>query len=277
MEFSNCAFLSELVGLFGMEDMETSEEIIRVVLVEDEKPALNALKILIETYCPALQVVGKAHSVAEGISVIRATSPDVVFLDVEMPDGYGFDLLTTLQPFDFKAVFTTAFEGYALQAIKQAAFDYLLKPIDPEELKLTVSKLQKSLTVDIVDSGPSIAPSELQIRKGIARLLLPEKDAFRVVEVQQIVRCEAQNNYTRFFLTDNTQVLVAKTLKEYSDLLELQDFFRIHQSHLVNLDHVTHYLPGRGGNLVMEDGEVLPVSRDKKAHLLQQLDLGRAH
>jgi len=248
------------------------EHRISTILVDDEHSALNSLRILIEKTCPELEIVGTASSVNEAYKLISSLNPSVIFLDIEMSDGSGFDLLEKLGGFNFKVIFTTAYEHYALKALKKSALDYLLKPIDDIELREAVNKLNEE--IQEIDDIP-IQAINTQAFGGGNRLLLPKKDCYRVIKLEDLIRCESDNNYTNFYLKDGEKIMISKTLKDFELPLLQHDFLRIHQSHLVNINFIAYYYAGRGGNISLVDGTILPVSRNKKSELLNALDLTR--
>lgn len=248
---------------------------IKAILIDDESNARETLRHQIQKYLPQIEVAGEADSVDTGIALIEQSEPDLVFLDIEMPIGSGFDILDATRHLRFQVIFVTAFSQYALQAFKFAATAYLMKPIRISELKEAVER--------VMERDPRIPPAQqLQVlshnlgTQGATRskIVLPDLTGFIVVEVPNIIRCEGERNYTVIHLTDQPQVLVTRTLKEFDDLLNQSGFLRIHQSHLVNLAHVKRYIRGKGGEVEMIDKVVLPVSRHKKAELLKWFQIG---
>ncbi len=242
------------------------------ILIDDERSACNSLRILIEKTCPEIHIIGSAHSVNEAYSLIKKLEPSVIFLDIEMSDGSGFDLLEKIGDFNFKVIFTTAYEHYALKALKKSALDYLLKPIDDLDLRTAVGKLYDENQKNIDIPVQTIISTESGRRK---RILLPNKDCYRVIKLEDLIRCESENNYTHFFLKDGEKIMIPKTLKEFEMVLLQHEFLRVHQSHLVNIDFIAYYYSGRGGNISLLDGTLLPVSRNRKSELLNALDVIR--
>ncbi|MCB9232012.1 MAG: response regulator transcription factor [Bacteroidia bacterium] len=245
---------------------------IRSIIVEDEQDNRLNLKVMLQSYCPNIEVVAEAENVAEGLKTIRQYQPELVFLDVEMPDGSGFDLLARVGKPDFRVIFVTAYSQYAIKAIKFNAMDYILKPIDISELCLAVDKVSHNMknndSIELIQNLlGNIQHRDLQSR----RIPLASADSLRMVELSQVVRLQGENNYTRFFLADGTNILVSKTLKDYDSMLESNDFIRVHQSHIVNLSFVKSFIKTDGGYLVMEDGSEVGVSRAKKQDLLDRL------
>ncbi len=242
----------------------------KAILIDDERKGRETLKKLLETYCPEVDVVAMAPGVEEGYEVIRKHTPDIVFLDIEMPGGNGFELLEKFDQIHFQLVFTTAYDSYALKAIKVHALDYLLKPIDPEELVDTVKKAAKNL-----DSGKLFEKINAFIQQSVVpevkKITLKTADSIHIVQISDIVFCEASGNYTTFYLIDKRKILVSRSLGEYEELIADPNFMRIHQSFLVNLSHVRRYDKGDGGSVITVNEHVVPVSTRKKEQLMQFL------
>lgn len=229
------------------------------------------LKTLCEKYCEGLEIVGMAASVDEGLQVIKATNPQIVFLDIHMPVKNGFQLLETYEGHPpFSTIFTTAYEEYALKAFKLSVVDYLLKPIDIEALVKAVEKARKYHQND--DSTRRLELLKETLKKDpIQKIALTTLDGFTFVDYSEIVRCEAQGNYTDVRLSDGSSLLITKTLKHYEDILVDKDFFRVHKSHLINLNFVRRFVKGRQGMVEMTDGQLIEVSLRKKEALLKNL------
>lgn len=245
---------------------------IRTALIDDQENSRNALKNLLVKYCPEIQIVGEADGVKSGLSLIENVHPDLVFLDVQMTDGTGFSLLEQIKEYSFKVIFTTAFDHYAVQAIRFSALDYLLKPVDPDELVTAVSRF-KDVRINL-NSKLNFEALLENVKKTNApskKIVLSTVDKVHVLKVEDLVRCESLENYTQFSLINNTRIVVAKTLKEYEELLTEYYFMRVHKSHLVNLNHVINYIKGDGGYLTMSDGKQVPVSDRKKDELFERL------
>jgi len=242
------------------------------IIIDDETNGRETLKILLEKYCPSVRVLGMGKSVDEGVILINETKPDVVFLDVEMPFKNGFDLLSEFDPINFEVIFTTAYSQYAAKAFKFSAIDYLLKPIDILDLQAAVAKAEKRTVNSMRDTQLEVFLASMKSKNNQApRIVLPTVHGFSVTDVSDIVRCEADKNYTNFIFSNRSQVLVSRTLKEYSELLEEYNFVRVHQSHLVNLAHVKKYNKGRGGFITMSDDSTVDVSRANKDEFLRRM------
>lgn len=245
---------------------------IRALIVEDERMSRETLKGLLIRYCPTVELVGEAEGYRQGVEKIRKYEPDVVFLDILMPDGSGFRLLEETKDVEFDVIFTTAFDQYAIKAIKYSALDYLLKPIDPQELVEAVKKVesrksyaQKSRSIEtLLDNikGPTEDPH---------KIILSTSEKIHVVDVNDIIRCESDNYYTYFFFKDGSKLLISKTLKENEELLAHHNFIRPHKSHLVNIKYIKSFIRHDGGYIVMSDGSKVPVSRRKKEKIMEIL------
>ncbi|MDR0969664.1 MAG: LytTR family DNA-binding domain-containing protein [Lentimicrobiaceae bacterium] len=242
---------------------------IRCIIVEDEQKSRELLKALLVRYCPNVMVHGEAGNVKEAVQLIKEHKPDLVFLDIEMPDGSGFRLLNEFENQDFAVVFTTAFEQFAIQAIRSEAIDYLLKPIVPEELIAAVEKVkrlkeQRSSQKDFENSISNTDHEAIQPKK----IVLATAEKIHVIEHDKIIRCESDNYYTRLYFTDGTMLLVSKTLKEIEHMLQDGDFVRTHKSHLVNIKYIINYDKGKS-ELILSDKTRVPVSRRKKENILE--------
>ncbi len=235
---------------------------ISCVIIDDEANNIENLKGMLSNWCPGVNVVACAGSAEKGIEAIRATKPDVVFLDIQMPEKSGFEVLKAFETVTFEVVFITAFDQYGIQAIKFSALDYLLKPIDIEELKKTIEKARSRIAARHQNLNIENLLSFIKnTQHDVPKIALPTMNETRYVKVSEIVRCEAYNNYTTFFLPQGEEVLVCKTLKEFAELLKPYGFRRTHQSHLVNIKYVKSLLKEDGGKLLMEDKSKIPISR----------------
>jgi two-component system LytT family response regulator len=242
---------------------------IRALIVDDEVNNRENLRSALETYCPEVKVVGEADSAITAMDRIKELSPELVFLDIAMPMGSGFDLLESLPEIHFEIIFVTAYDQYAIRAIKFAAVDYLLKPIDALELKKAVERVQSKRRQQNQQGQLKALLHNLQQQE--KKIALPQSDHIEFVPVHSIIRCQGDRNYTHFFLKDGRELLVSRTLKEYVELLDDQSFYRVHQSHLVNLHCIQKYRKRDGGLLVTTDGAKIPVARARKDGLLERL------
>jgi two-component system, LytTR family, response regulator len=244
---------------------------IRAVIVDDEKGARELLRSMIELYCPSVTVLGEADGIENGRKLIKDMQPDLIFMDVEMPPGTGFDLIKSLDQLNAEIIFTTAHDHYAIHAIKMSALDYLLKPVNRQELVASVAKLQQRSS-QIPREVLELLKSQLDSRKEQAdRLVIASLQGFEIIKVGDILYCEGDRNYTTFHLAGREALLSSKTLKEYEMLLDDSVFIRVHQKYLVNINYVKRYLKGRGGTLVMSNGKSIEVSQSKKQQLIDAL------
>lgn len=245
---------------------------IRAIIVEDEKMSRETLKRMIEKYCPQVDVVAEADGYRMGMDLIRKFTPDVVFLDIQMPDGSGFRLIEEVKDVDFEVIFTTAFDQFAIKAIKFSALDYLLKPIIPQELIDAVEKLEQKRNEARKSKNIDIFLENIRSRdEGTQKIVLSTADKIHVIQVDDILRCESDNYYTQFYFTDGKRLLVSKTLKENEELLSHHNFIRPHKSHLINVKYIKSFLRQEGGYIVMTDGSKIPVSRRKREKIMDIL------
>lgn len=243
------------------------------VIIDDEANSVDVLKSLLSTYCPNVRVVGQGENAAAGRKLVAEHTPDLVFLDIEMPFESGFDMLDSLDYKNVSVIFVTAYDHYALKAIKYLAMDYLLKPVDIDELKQAVKKAEERKELQSFQAAP-VSLLKNYLEKGLdnSKVALPMADGIQFVNRNEIVRCEACGNYTRIYLQENRTYLVARTLGEYEDLLSPYNFLRIHHAHLINLDHIEKYVRGEGGYVIMSDGAIVDISRRKKQDFLNRFD-----
>src|SRR5690554_6841067 len=242
------------------------------VLIDDDKNLREGMKGLLVRYAPEITIVGEAESVAQAISVLNSLQPQVVFLDIQLGDGTGFDILEKLTEkngkISFQVVFITAHEQYAIKAFRFSALDFLLKPVDPDELQKVIQKIKTTLQKN--DSFSHIDLLLENIRKKVdnfKRIALSTSDGIHLFEVSDIIRCESTDNYTTFYIKNSKPVMISKTLKEYEELLAEHGFERVHQSHLINLNYLKSYIKKDGGYVIMSDNSNLPVSQRKKDRL----------
>ena len=238
------------------------------LIIDDNSKARDFLKRDLQSFCPQLKVVGEADGVLSGLKAIKKHRPDIVFLDIHMEDGTGFDVLELCGEIPFKVIFTTASDAHAIQAFKFSAIDYLLKPIDIEELIAAVQKATAApaLPAENVD----LLKEHLQAEGTPAkRMALHTADKIHICLTSDIIRCEADVNYTLFCMKDGQEILVTKTLKHFDQLLSPLGFCRVHQSHLINLQEVKEFVKTEGGYLVMSNRDRVPVSNRKRAEVME--------
>ena len=246
---------------------------IRALIIDDEEHCIEGLQnLLAQDHKNIVEVAGSAKTVRDGIGAITLLRPDLVFLDVQIGDKTGFDLLRALPEIDFEIIFTTAYEKFALQAIRFSALDYLLKPVDPDDLdtaliKLSNEKARKN-TADKID----LLLQNTQKSDGLLKkIIVPTMSGFEFIEIANIIRCESDNNYTTIYIKGDQKILVSKTLKDFEELLSGYSFFRIHNSHLINLSYIKTYNKGKGGSVILTDGTEVEVSSRRKEDFIARL------
>lgn len=243
---------------------------IRGIIVEDEIRSRDTLRGLLNRYCKNVEIIAEADSYRSGLAAIREQHPDVVFLDIQMPDGSGFKLLEELDEIKFEIIFTTAFDQFAIKAIKYSALDYLLKPIDPEELVSALKKVENKISKRGVNENIQVLLDNIKSHDANPhKIVLSTFEKIHIIETDNILRCESDNYYTNFFLTDGKQILISKTLKENEAMLGEHNFIRPHKSHLVNVKYIKGFLKNDGGYIEMTDGAHIPVSRRKREKIIE--------
>ncbi len=244
----------------------------RAVIVDDEINARETLGIMLKMYAPEIEVIAEADGVKSGLQVINSNQPDLLFLDIQMGDGSGFDLLSYFSSYPFKVIFVTAYEEYALKAFKFSALDYLVKPVTPDDLIRAVGKVKETSATDSFKSQMDVLELNYENKnKPPEKIILKTLDAIYVVEVKEIIRCESDDNYTKFYLEEGNKLMVSKTLKEFDEMLGTAGFLRVHQSHLININQIDHLVKKDGGMLIMKDKSEVPVASRKKDQLLKQI------
>jgi two-component system, LytTR family, response regulator len=239
---------------------------IRCILIDDESNSLEMMEWLLQTYCPEVQILAQCNSAEAGIKAISELQPDVIFLDIEMPHMNGFDMLEQFDRLNFDVVFCTAYDQFALKAFRYSALNYLLKPIDPDDLKATIQRIaekQHAPSREQIDLLLQTMKQNLP-RATPPRIALTTSDGLIFVATQDILYCEAESNYTKVVLANNRKILVAKVLKEIDDALSGEDFFRIHNSFLINVNHIKRFVRGDGGYVVMDDDTAITISRSRR-------------
>ena len=242
----------------------------RIVIVDDEPNARATLKGMLNMLFHDLEIVGEAEGVETGKSIIEATHPEIVFLDIRIKDGTGFDLLKRLKKREFALIFLTAHDDHAIEAFRFSATDYLLKPIDPDDLKDAIEKVRRHKFNQnaLLDA---LLENIQQISSSPRKLALKSSDAIHLVYTEEIIRCESVDNYTRFYLKEDTPLMIGRPLKAFEEMLESSGFLRIHQSHLINLLHIRKIERKGGYRVEMTDGSEVPVAVRKKEKLINQL------
>jgi len=246
------------------------EEKIRAILIDDEKTSITTLTKLLEKYTPEVEVIDTAQSVEEAIEKIDLHEPQLVFMDINLPDGDGFEVIknTTFNRYD--VIFTTAYDEYAIKAFEFSAIHYLLKPIRGKELKDAVQRYIDLQRDDEFKTRVSVLSSNMQSK--LEKLILPSSNGLIIINLDDIIRCESTNNYTTFFLTNKEQIVVSKSINTYEQILQDSHFARVHNKHLINLKYIKKYIKGRGGYLILINDTQVDVSEGKKKEFLTKLN-----
>lgn len=240
---------------------------IKAILIDDEKNALEVLEIQLTKHCPQVKILERCNGGKAGIDAIKKHQPDLVFLDIEMPHINGFDVLTATKNYSYKVIFTTAYNQFAIKAFKYSAIDYLLKPIDFEELKEAVAKISILENHATFEENLQKLMAQFQQPKQ-NRIALPVNNSLQFFDFDDIIRIESESNYSHIFLMDKRKITLSKTLKEVEEKFEGQNFFRIHQSHFINLNHIDKIYKGENAYLVMKDNTQISISRHRKEEFL---------
>lgn len=250
-------------------EAEPMENIIKAIIIDDERNCIDMLTWLLETYCPEVSIIAFCDSAEMGLKTIQKLNPDVVFLDIEMPKMNGFEMLEKIEDINFQIIFTTAYDKFAIKAFKYAALNYLLKPIDPEDLTATIQRLKEKMQAPSKEQMQMLFKNMANRDSPIERIALSIGDGLVFVHTKDIAYCHADSNYTYVVMADGKKNLVAKTLKEIHDTLAGKDFFRVHNSYLVNLNHITKFVRGDGGYILMQDNTQITISRSKREEFFQ--------
>ncbi len=246
---------------------------IKAVIIDDEQHSIDTLKWKLENYCPDVVVQASFDNPAEGITYLKKNAPDLLFLDIEMPMLNGFDVLEELgRDLSFDIIFITAYDNFGIQAVKFSALDYLLKPVQNRELKEAIDKHLKKASYKVPEQIDVLLDNVKAEKKGkVGKIALASKESIEFVDPHQIIYCEANSNYTNVFLAEGRKKVISKTLKEFEDMLAVYNFFRPHNSFLINLRRVNEFIRGDGGYLVMENKIKIPVSKNKREELMELL------
>jgi len=239
------------------------KEKMNAVVIDDEEDGRKIMNLLLERHCPSINVTAVIGDGVEAYEYLKLNTPDIVFLDIEMPRLSGFDMLKKLGNFTFKVIFVTAYDRYMLHAIKVAAFDYLIKPVDKDELINSVDRLQKSESRE----------QEYTINTVGNKLIVPIGNGYEFLDIDEIIRCESSDNYCFIFMNDDRKLHISKTLKYIDELLPPNKFLRIHSKYLININAIRKYVRSDGGFFELTDGSALPISRNKKEEVLKKLGL----
>ncbi|RAW02873.1 LytR/AlgR family response regulator transcription factor [Pseudochryseolinea flava] len=243
------------------------------IVVDDESKSRESLKSLIENFCDDVVVKTTCQNGKEAIEAVYMHHPDIVFLDIQLQRETGFDILERIDKINFEIIFTTAYSEFAVKAFKFSAIDYLLKPIDINELRKAIGKVQKRKVGELNQRMELLVNAIRGNATRPSRLAIPASDGLVFVNIDQILYCEASGNYTNIHLDDNRKFVVSRTLKEYDDLLSEHDFFRIHNSYVINLNAIKKYIRGEGGQVIMINDKSLDVSKAKKKGFLEKIKM----
>ena len=246
-------------------------EALRAILVDDELSSLQNLEQKLVEFCPDVEVLATAQKPEDAILLVRQHNPDVIFLDIEMPRMNGFRMLDELGEFDFDIIFTTAYAHYAVDAIRISAFDYLMKPIAIKDLQNAVERLAKQKTGKTKEKLEVLKTAAAAVKSQEEKIAIPTSEGLEFINIKNIMHIESSSNYSKIFFTDGKNLLVTKLLKDFEDMLVPYNFFRVHNSHLINLTYMKKYIRGEGGQVVMQNGDVIDVARRKKEEFLKAI------
>lgn len=245
---------------------------IKAVIVEDEINGLNNLKNLLHQHCEGVSVIGEANSVAEGVALLTDSSikPDVAFLDISLPDGLVFKLLNQIRPINFEIIFVTAYEEYAIRACDYSSIAYILKPIDPDALKVAVSRIVLKRQNEM-DQRLELFTNHYNNPNAFTKMSISAVDGIYFVSIKDIMRFEAEDNYTHIFLANGDRITASKTIKSYEEMLAPYNFYRVHKRHVINLNYMRKFVKGEGGFVIMDDKMEIEVSRRRRPAFMEQL------
>ena len=243
---------------------------IKAIIIDDEQKARETLSDSLSLYCTNIDVIAEADGVKTGLVVIKENNPDVVFLDIMMTDGSGFDLLELIPTINFEIIFVTAYDKFAVKAFEFSAVDYILKPIKPQQLIRAVGKLKKSEGFETINKKLEVL---LNNKNNLEKIALPSLDGLCFIKIEDIIRCESDGNYTTFYMNLGEKVIVTRLIKEYEEMLSPLTFYRIHKSHIINFKYIKKYIRGDGGSVIMNDGTKIEVSRRRKEGFVSALQI----
>jgi two-component system LytT family response regulator len=240
------------------------------VIIEDDLKQVAEIKKIVNQHCPQIELIGEAYDIESGYSLIKELKPDLILLDIVMPSGTGFDLLDKLMPFDFEVIFITKHESHSFKAIKYSALDYILKPVNIQELKKASEKAIKKITAKYMKQQLDLLMTNIKnVQTSLSqKIAVPTTGGFVFILLHDIVRCEANGSYTIIYVGKKEKIMASKNIKEYESILPKTHFFRIHNSHLVNINRILRYNKGRGGSVTMEDGTEIEVATRRRSDFL---------
>lgn len=249
---------------------------LKAVIIDDEKMSRAVLRDYLVKYCPEVIPVAEAENIKDGMEMIKLHKPDILFLDVEMPKGNGFDLLEQIEDINFDTVFVTAYDHYAIQALNYSAAYYILKPISIDDLIASIEKIKKQKEARKTDVPTKMLLEYLHSGNNkFQKIVLPLLDGFEVVDINEIIHCVANDNFTDFHFVSKQKMMICRTLKFYEELLIDSGFVRVHKSHLVNINHIKKYTKGKGGQVTMSNGAIVDISPNKKDELMHFFEKGK--
>jgi len=261
-------------SLHCVEENAEPQTILKAIIIDDEARSRKALQIALSDYCPSVQIAAIAETAENGIEAIIKHKPDIVFLDVQMPGMSGFDLLAHFPEINFDIVFITAHDHYAIKAIRFSALDYLLKPIQIDELMAAVKKAEEKKNNRHTNwQYRSLYENVRSSHNPSGSIAVPTSDGLLFIKTDNIIRCEAEGNYVIIYQTGKEKMLITKNLGDIESMLDAKEFFRLHNSHLVNLSHIKKYVKGDGGYVIMSDNSIVDVARRKKEEFMQMLNI----
>ena len=241
------------------------------LIVDDDLKNVRVLKGLLQKFCPQVDILGEANEIQEAIRLVQTCKPELLFLDIEMPYGGGFDMLDQLRPVDFEVIFITAYDHYAIRAFKYSALDYLLKPVRIEELQSAVKKAEEQrLSINTGLKLQMLFEALKPQYASMQKIAIAGIDGLTFVEIKNIIRCESQGNYTHIHLLQKEKITTSKNIREFEELLPSGVFCRVHNSHLINLNYIKKYFKGRGGYVLLEDGSTIEVASRRKEEFLKR-------
>ncbi len=244
----------------------------KAIIIDDEKGVIGTISKLLEDHFSDIDIVSTAHDIITGYNVIIEHDPDILILDINLPDGTGFDLLKKINSPRFKLIFVTAYEDYAIKAFKYSAIDYILKPIQPDEFVAAINRAKSMKMKEDQQLKLTALLDNYDEGHVMKKIVLRTADSLHLVQIDDIIRCESDSNYTMFYMCNNKKILVSRTMKEYAELLKTAGFLRVHQSHLINVNHIERYAKAEGGAMIMKDGSNVPISHERKAYILKHLE-----
>ncbi|MEO5581970.1 MAG: LytTR family DNA-binding domain-containing protein [Saprospiraceae bacterium] len=244
---------------------------LNAIIIDDELKGRIVLHQKLKEYCPQVTVTGEAANGEEGLKIINTLKPDIIFLDIEMPRMNGFEMLNDIREKNFHIIFTTAYDQYAIKAIKYAAFDYLLKPIDIDELRSAIERIASKENINTRKQIELLQQNMQHPMKQLNKLAIPTLEGLLFYDINDIVQLEANSNYTNIFFINHSKILASKTLKDFEELLPADIFFRTHHSHLINLNYIKRYIKGDGGQIELQNGNFVDVARRKKEEFMKMI------